>query len=113
MPTLSIPSPLRSYTEGARNIDIQSANVAGAVQELVTRYPALNSHLFTDEGSLRPYVNLFLNDEDIRHLQGLETELEAKDRLRIIPSIAGGLSNQLIRSGFKTSLEAICSAKNS
>lgn len=113
MPTLSIPSPLRSYTEGARSIDIQSANVGGAVQELVTRYPALNSHLFTDEGSLRPYVNLFLNDEDIRHLQGLETELEAKDRLRIIPSIAGGLINQLIRSGTKTSLEAIYSAENS
>lgn len=104
MPTLSIPSPLRTYTEGARSIDIQSANVGGAVQELVTSYPALNSHLFTEEGSLRPYVNLFLNDEDIRHLQGLETELEAGDQLRIIPSIAGGLNNQLIRSGSKTFL---------
>ena len=92
MPTLSIPSPLRSYTEGARSIDIQSANVGGAVQELVTRYPALDSHLFTDEGGLRPYVNLFLNDEDVRYLQGLETELADQDQLRIIPSIAGGKS---------------------
>lgn len=90
MPTLSIPSPLRSYTEGARSIDLQSTDVGGAVQELVTRYPALDSHLFTDDGSLRPYVNLFLNDEDIRHLQGLETEISDQDKLRIIPSIAGG-----------------------
>lgn len=90
MPTLSIPSPLRSYTDGARRIDLQSTHVGSAVQELVARYPALDSHLFTEEGSLRPYVNLFLNDEDVRHLQGLETELADQDQLRIIPSIAGG-----------------------
>ena len=90
MPTLSIPSPLRSYTEGVQSIDLQAVDVRGAVQELVTKYPALDTHLFTDDGSLRPYVNLFLNDEDVRHLQGLETELEDQDRLRIIPSIAGG-----------------------
>jgi adenylyltransferase/sulfurtransferase len=90
MPTLSIPSPLRSYTEGARSIDLQSTDVSGAVQELVTSYPALEPHLFTEDGGLRPYVNLFLNDEDVRHLQGLETELADQDQLRIIPSIAGG-----------------------
>ena len=90
MPTLSIPSPLRSYTDGARSIDLKSTDVGGAIQELVTRYPALDGHLFSEEGGLRPYVNLFLNDEDVRHLQGLETELAAEDTLRIIPSIAGG-----------------------
>ena len=92
MPTLSIPSPLRSYTEGARSIDLQSTHVGGAVQELVTQYPALNGHLFTEDGTIRPYVNLFLNGEDVRHLQGLETELADQDQLRIIPSIAGGKS---------------------
>lgn len=92
MPTLSIPSPLRSYTEGARSIDLQSADVGGAVQELVTRYPSLDAHLFTEDGNLRPYVNLFLNGEDVRHLQGLETELTEEDKLRIIPSIAGGMT---------------------
>lgn len=94
MPTLSIPSPLRSYTEGARSIDLQSTHVGGAVQELVTRYPALEAHLFTDDRNLRPYVNLFLNGEDVRHLQGLDTELAEEDKLRIIPSIAGGISKQ-------------------
>lgn len=91
MPTLSIPSPLLSYTDGARSIDLQSTDVGGAIQELVTRYPALNGHLFTDDGSLRPYVNLFLNDEDVRYLRGLETELADEDKLSIITSIAGGI----------------------
>lgn len=95
MPTLSIPSPLRSYTDGARSIDLQSTDVGSAVQELVTQYPALNGHLFTEGGTIRPYVNLFLNGEDVRHLQGLETELADQDQLRIIPSIAGGKSRQL------------------
>jgi molybdopterin synthase sulfur carrier subunit len=75
----------------ARSIDLQSSDVGGAVMELVTRYPALNGHLFTDDGSLRPYVNLFLNEEDVRYLQGLETELTEEDKLQIIPSIAGGI----------------------
>jgi molybdopterin converting factor small subunit len=90
MPTLNIPAPLRSYTEGTRVLDLHAADVAGAVKELVAEYPALYPHLFTDEGKLRPYVNLFVNDEDVRYLQGLETELGDQDRLRIIPSIAGG-----------------------
>ena len=90
MPSLAIPSPLRPYTEGTGNIEIHSTDVRGAVQELVSKYPALDSHLFTEDGSLRPYINLFVNDEDVRHLQGLETELGEQDRLRIIPSIAGG-----------------------
>jgi len=96
MPTLNIPAPLRSYTEGTSNIDLHATDVGGAVKELVAEYPTLYPHLFTDEGKLRPYVNLFVNDEDVRHLQGLETELGDQDRLRIIPSIAGGNYLQLI-----------------
>ena len=96
MPTLNIPAPLRSYTEGTRVIDLQANDVGGAVKELVTEYPTLYPHLFTDQGKLRPYVNLFVNDEDVRHLQGLETELGAQDLLRIIPSIAGGNYFQLV-----------------
>jgi molybdopterin converting factor small subunit len=90
MPTLNVPTPLRPYTENTTSIDLQSADVRGAVQELVSKYPALDPHLFTEEGSLRPYVNLFVNDEDVRYLQGLDTQLHAQDQLRIIPSIAGG-----------------------
>ena len=90
MPTLSIPSPLRPFTEGAGKIDLQATDVRGAVKELTDKYPSLNPHLYTDDGNLRPYVNLFVNSEDVRYLQGLDTELGDQDHLRIIPSIAGG-----------------------
>ena len=101
MPTLSIPTPLRSYTEGTSSINLQATDVGSAVNELVAEYPALYPHLFTDKGKLRPYVNLFVNDEDVRHLQGSETELGEQDLLRIIPSIAGGNNNLLIWGGWR------------
>jgi MoaD family protein len=90
MTILRIPTPLRPYAEGAGEIDIQAKTVSEAMVELTTTYPALEKHLFTDEGELRAYVNLFLNNEDIRHLDGVETKLTDGDRLMIIPSIAGG-----------------------
>jgi molybdopterin converting factor small subunit len=96
MPTLTVPTPLRPYTEGTSNIDLHSTDVRGAVQELVSKYPALDPHLFTEDGSIRPYVNLFVNDEDVRYLHGLDTELNVQDQLRIVPSIAGGNNHQLI-----------------
>jgi adenylyltransferase/sulfurtransferase len=60
------------------------------MDDLITHYPALRPHLFSGEGELRPFVNLFLNEDDVRHLQGVETPLKESDRLMIVPSIAGG-----------------------
>lgn len=91
MPTLTVPAPLRTYTANTGIIELQAVDVRGAVQELVSQFPALDPHLFTEQGQLKPYVNLFLNGEDVRYLQGLDTELAAQDQLRIIPSIAGGV----------------------
>jgi molybdopterin converting factor small subunit len=91
MPKLSIPTPFRTYTGGTSNLNIQASDVRGAVQELIAEYPDLESHLFNDDGNLRPFVNLYVNDEDVRYLQGLDTELDEQDHLRIIPSIAGGI----------------------
>ena len=88
--TLNIPTPFRPYTDGASALELQAENVEQAVDTLATEHPALRQHLFTDEGALRTFVNLFLNGEDIRYLQGLATPLQAGDKLRIIPSIAGG-----------------------
>ncbi|HAY84185.1 MAG TPA: molybdopterin synthase sulfur carrier subunit [Chloroflexi bacterium] len=90
MSVLRIPTPLRPFTEGASEIEIDAANVGLALEELTGRYPSLHKHLFTEEGELRSYVNLFINNEDIRHLQGIETPVQAGDKLMIIPSIAGG-----------------------
>ena len=90
MTTLKIPTPLRPYAEGAKEIEVSAATAGLVMEELTELYPALRKHLFTEDGALRTYVNLFINDEDIRHLQGVDTPVAAGDRLMIIPSIAGG-----------------------
>ena len=90
MTTLRIPTPLRPYAEGQSEINVQGATVGEALDDLVSRFPALKKHLFTETEELRPFVNLFLGDEDVRHLQGVDTPLKDDDRLMIIPSIAGG-----------------------
>ena len=90
MATLRIPTPLRSYSNGQAEIHVQGGTVGEAMDDLITHYPALRPHLFSGEGELRPFVNLFLNEDDVRHLQGVETPLKESDRLMIVPSIAGG-----------------------
>ncbi len=90
MTTLRVPTPLRPYTGGAKEIDVTGGTVGAALQDLTARYPDVRRHLFDDAGGLRPYVNVFLNDEDIRALQSEATPLRSADRLMIIPSIAGG-----------------------
>jgi molybdopterin converting factor small subunit len=89
MPSIKIPTPLRPYTGNTAQVDVEGATVGEALNDLVTRYPDLKPHLYNGT-ELRNFVNIFLGDEDIRFLDGLDTELEAKDGLRIIPSIAGG-----------------------
>jgi molybdopterin converting factor small subunit len=91
MPTLRIPTPLRPYAEGQTEVSLQGATVGAALEDLTGRYPALRQHLFTENGELRAFVNLFLNEEDIRQMKGVDTPLGEKDKLMLIPSIAGGL----------------------
>lgn len=90
MPTLKIPTPLRPYANGQAEIQVSGEKVADALADLTRQYPQLRQHLFNEAGELRPFVNLFLNDEDIRYLEGVDTPITDSDRLRIIPSIAGG-----------------------
>jgi molybdopterin converting factor small subunit len=90
MTILRIPTPLRPYTEGNSEIEVQADNVAGAMQQLIGLYPTLKPHLYNGDGQLRPYVNLYLNEDNIKDLQGLDTPVAESDRLMLIPSIAGG-----------------------
>lgn len=90
MATLRIPTPLRPYAGGVSEIAVTSDNVGGALAELIEQHPTLQPHLYDEDGELRAFVNVFLNEEDVRYLQGIETELAANDKLMIIPSIAGG-----------------------
>ena len=88
MPSIRIPTPLRSYVDGKSEIDVQGESVSRALESLVGQYPGIKPHLFNGSDELRPFVNLFLEQENIRDLQGLETPLDAGDQLRLIPSIA-------------------------
>lgn len=90
MPTLRIPTPLRSYTGGQSEIPVQGETVAAAMQDLIAQHPSLQPHLYNGAGGLRPFVNLFVGENNIKDLQGLETPLKGDDRLLLIPSIAGG-----------------------
>ena len=89
MPSIKIPTPLRPYTANQAQVSVSGATVGDALNDLTTQYPELRQHLFNG-GDLRNFVNVYLGEEDVRFLNGLETELETADSLRIIPSIAGG-----------------------
>ena len=88
---IHIPTPLRAYTGGHETISATGSTVSAALEHLVTEHPAMRQHLFTAEGKLRSFVNLYLNDDDIRYLPAKEeTTASDTDELTIIPSIAGG-----------------------
>ena len=89
--TIFIPTPLRLYAGGQDAVELDAPTVAGALEALTQAHPDLRKHLFTPEGKLRAFVNLYLNDEDVRYLPAKEaTAVTAADTLSIIPSIAGG-----------------------
>jgi adenylyltransferase/sulfurtransferase len=89
--TIYIPTPLRLYTGGQDAVEVPAATVAEALALLTQTNPELRKHLFTAEGNLRAFVNLYLNDEDVRYLPAKEaTAVTTADTLSIIPSIAGG-----------------------
>ena len=86
-----IPTPLRQFTGGKDTVDISATNVSEALDALTASHTELRKHLFTPEGKIRAFVNLYLNDEDIRYLPEKEaTAVKSSDTLSIIPSIAGG-----------------------
>ncbi len=88
--TVLIPTPLRQYTGKQESVVVEAKTVAEALQKLTSEYSDLRRHLFTEEGKLRNFVNVYLGDEDIRFLQRDQTPLSDKDVLSIVPSIAGG-----------------------
>ena len=89
--TIFIPTPLRQFAGGKDTVEVGATTVAGALEELTQAHPDLRRHLFTGEGKVRAFVNVYLNDEDVRYLPEKDaTAVTAKDTLSIIPSIAGG-----------------------
>ena len=88
---IHIPTPLRQYTHGKETVEVSAGSVQGGLDALTLDAPELRKHLFTDEGKLRSFVNVYLNDDDVRYLPAREeTATTAVDELTIIPSITGG-----------------------
>jgi sulfur-carrier protein adenylyltransferase/sulfurtransferase len=90
-----IPTPLRAYTGNRDSLEIEGADVGQVLDNLARQYESLQRHLFTEEGKLRNFVNIYLNDEDIRYLQKEKTPVKDTDTISIVPSIAGGRSGVL------------------
>ncbi len=93
MSTIRIPTPLRQYADGNTSIPITGDTVDAALQNLTQTYPSLKGHLY-DGDKLRSFVNIYVNQEDIRYLDGAETAIAPNDKLMIVPSIAGGVGRQ-------------------
>lgn len=91
MPTFRIPTPLRPYSGDNSQVEVSGETVDQALTDLIGQYPALRQHLYNGS-DLRSFVNLYLNKEDIRYGDGVETAVSEGDTILIIPSIAGGCS---------------------
>lgn len=88
--TVRIPTPLRNYTDGEGKISVSADTVEEAFARVVEEHPDLGRHLYDEEGELRNFVNAYLNEEDIRELDGGHTPVSEGDTIVIVPSIAGG-----------------------
>jgi molybdopterin converting factor small subunit len=93
MPTelrVHIPTPLRQYADSKSAIEVSGASVSEALASLTTQHPELRKHLYSEDGRLRAFVNVYLNDDDIRYLEKENTAIRSGDSISIVPSIAGG-----------------------
>ena len=85
-----IPPIIRKYTDGARVVQASGGTVAELLDGLETQYPGIKGQLFTEDGKMHRFVNIYINDEDIRFLNSLETEVADGDVVSILPAVAGG-----------------------
>ena len=90
MPTVKIPPVLRAETGGDAEVEVSGESVGDALRALVEAHPGTERQLFAGDGALNRYVNVYLNDEDVRVLDGLETPVSASDTVVILPAMAGG-----------------------
>ncbi len=93
MPSVRIPTPLRRLTGEKDEVDINASNVADLIEELENQFPGIKERLCDENGEVRRFINLYVNNEDIRFLDGVSTGLNKDDIVSIIPAIAGGVVN--------------------
>ena len=90
MPTVRIPTPLRKLTGDQETVSATGSTLGAVLDELNAAYPGLGERILDENGSIRRFVNIFVNDEDVRFLQEKETPVTEKDEISIVPAIAGG-----------------------
>ena len=94
-----IPTPLRQYAAKQEHVNVSAKTVAEALESVIAQHADLRRHLFQDDGRLRSFVNVYVNDDDIRYLQKESTPLRDGDTISIVPSIAGGAARCRGRAG--------------
>lgn len=90
MPVVKIPTPLRKFTDGRAEVEVGGSNVREVFDDLVGRHGDLQSKILDDSGEVRRFINVYVNDEDVRHQDGLATPVGAQDVVSVVPAIAGG-----------------------
>ncbi len=85
-----VPTPLRKFTQGVDEVNAQGANVKSVVEDLEKKYPGIKERICDESGKIRRFVNVYVNGDDIRFLQNLETSIKEGDNISIVPAIAGG-----------------------
>lgn len=88
--TVLIPTPLREYTDGASDVTAEGETVQDVLDDLNERFDGLEDRIYDEDGNMQDFINIYYNDEDIRHLDGLETPIQEGDELSLIPAVAGG-----------------------
>jgi adenylyltransferase/sulfurtransferase len=94
---IQIPSALRALTGNTNQVEVEAQTVGEALAALLELYPSIGRYIFDDQQRLRSFINIFINDRDIKTLNGLETRLKDSDRILILPAIAGGLSRGICK----------------
>jgi molybdopterin synthase sulfur carrier subunit len=92
MAQFRIPGPLRRLAEGQITVDVVATDLGSAIEALDARYPGFKDRLLDEKGELRQFVNVYLNDEDVRLGPGLKAKVSEKDEISIVPAVAGGSS---------------------
>ena len=88
--TIRIPTPLRKVTNGADKAEVEEGSLSSIMSSLDTQFPGIQGRLCNDDGSLRSFVNIYINGEDVRFLDGLNSEAKSGDEVSIVPAVAGG-----------------------
>jgi sulfur-carrier protein len=90
LPQFRIPGPLRRLSEGESTVSVEASDLRSAIEALESRYPGFKERLLDEAGQPRQFVNIYLNDEDVRLGSGLDSRLQDSDEISIVPAVAGG-----------------------